>query len=154
MSTRLWLGVLFDPIYRCGGWAVVRQGAEGALGHAGGLRQTDPGALAAAALEAGLKGVEGPVALVLGKDLAGPVSSLAVWAKAGWTEADGAPVAEGWKALAARLSGRSASLMRAPDGANAAFVAAWAELGRDRAKAQGPFTAAIPKPNLAKLTGL
>ena len=32
-----------------------------------------------------------------------------------------------------------------------AFAQAWADLAMDKAKAAGPFTAAIPKPNLAKL---
>jgi hypothetical protein len=35
-----------------------------------------------------------------------------------------------------------------------AFVAAWAELARDKAKATGAFTASIPKTNLAKVQGL
>jgi hypothetical protein len=35
-----------------------------------------------------------------------------------------------------------------------AFAAAWAELAMDKAKATGPFSAAIPKPNLAKAPGL
>jgi hypothetical protein len=35
-------------------------------------------------------------------------------------------------------------------GTPTAFAAAWADLARDRAKDKGAFTAAIPKPNLAK----
>ena len=35
-----------------------------------------------------------------------------------------------------------------------AFAAAWANLAMDKAKAGGPFTAAIPKANLAKAPGL
>jgi hypothetical protein len=34
----------------------------------------------------------------------------------------------------------------------AAFLVAWAEVGRDKAKGAGRFSAAIPKSNLAKLT--
>ena len=34
------------------------------------------------------------------------------------------------------------------------FAAAWAELARDKANAQGAFVSAIPKPNLAKVAGL
>ncbi len=34
------------------------------------------------------------------------------------------------------------------------FLTSWAEVGLDKAKATGPFSAAIPKPNLAKLSGL
>ena len=35
-----------------------------------------------------------------------------------------------------------------------AFATAWANLAMDKAKAAGPFTAAIPKANLAKAPGL
>jgi len=35
-----------------------------------------------------------------------------------------------------------------------AFAAAWADLARDKAKAGGAFTNAIPKTNLAKVKGL
>jgi hypothetical protein len=35
-------------------------------------------------------------------------------------------------------------------GGPAAFAAAWAEFACDRAKDKGPFTAVIPKSNLAK----
>jgi hypothetical protein len=34
------------------------------------------------------------------------------------------------------------------------FLASWAEVGLDKAKAAGPFSHAIPKPNLSKLSGL
>ena len=36
-------------------------------------------------------------------------------------------------------------------GGPAAFAQAWANLAMDKAKAAGAFTAAIPKPNLARV---
>ncbi len=45
------------------------------------------------------------------------------------------------------------TLIRAPSqpGTAMAFTVAWAQLACDKAKAGGPFTAAIPKANLAKI---
>ncbi|HEY9236580.1 MAG TPA: ribonuclease H, partial [Phenylobacterium sp.] len=61
-----------------------------------------------------------------------------------------------WAALTAALTGRKTSFALAgPSKASpTGFAAAWAELARDKANAQGTFISAIPKPNLAKVAGL
>ena len=59
-------------------------------------------------------------------------------------------------ALTAALAGRKPAFAIAqPSKASpTGFAAAWAELARDKANAQGAFVSAIPKPNLAKVPGL
>ena len=58
--------------------------------------------------------------------------------------------------LTAALAGRQPTFAIAgPSKASpTGFAAAWAELARDKANAQGAFVSAIPKPNLAKVAGL
>ncbi len=58
-----------------------------------------------------------------------------------------------WAALSTALKRHppTFALANAVTDAAAAFAQAWADLAMDKAKAVGPFTAAIPKPNLAKL---
>ncbi|MDB5460577.1 MAG: hypothetical protein JWO72_2318, partial [Caulobacteraceae bacterium] len=58
-----------------------------------------------------------------------------------------------WAQLVTAARGRTLAFSAAPRGPQtpAAFLAAWAEVGQDKAKAAGRFSAAIPKPNLAKL---
>jgi hypothetical protein len=58
-----------------------------------------------------------------------------------------------WAALTTALKRHPPSFTLANPATDpaAAFAQAWADLAMDKAKAAGPFTAAIPKPNLAKL---
>ena len=72
-------------------------------------------------------------------------------------EHDGASLKDATsKALTAALAGRQPTFAIAgPSKASpTGFAAAWAELARDKANAQGAFVSAIPKPNLAKVAGL
>ena len=77
----------------------------------------------------------------------------------GGTADDGAAPGENldlWAQILTRIAGRKVEMIRvsARPKTPADFVAAWADLARDKAKATGPFIASIPKPNLAKVTGL
>lgn len=59
-----------------------------------------------------------------------------------------------WAQLLTAARGRALTFAAAPRGPRtaAAFLGAWAEVGQDKAKTTGRFSAAIPKSNLAKLT--
>jgi hypothetical protein len=83
-----------------------------------------------------------PVAALLVDVLAGraqPEEDLDLWAQLATTS-------KGWRLEIVRVPVK-------PDTATA-FADAWANLAMDKAKATGPFTAAIPKANLAKAPGL
>ena len=152
---RIWARSNHHTAFRCGGWAWVRADAE-PVGQAGGERNTTAPRMALAALAAALKDApKGPIIL----DLADPVLARAAHRLAqgpAFTDED-APTEDLdlWAALTTALAGRAVSFVPTAaepfKGSPAAFAEAWAELARDKAKAAGPFTAAIPKANLAKL---
>jgi hypothetical protein len=83
---------------------------------------------------------------------AGLLASLGASTRAAGPEED----LDLWAPILTASAGRRLSLSIAPAAAATplGFAAAWAELSRDKAKATGAFTAAIPKPNLAKAQGL
>ncbi|WP_304192286.1 hypothetical protein [Phenylobacterium aquaticum] len=161
MSVRLWISTLFDPVYRCGGWAYVRANGADLTGQAGGQRQTTAGGLAPLALAAALADLDPKAALTLHASPAvrAVLAALPAHVAAGWRTPDNEPVpdAELWKALLPKLGARPLTVLAAPEGKlnPTAFAVAWAELGRDKAKASGkPFASSIPKTNLAKVKGL
>jgi len=151
---RIWIRASHHPAFRVGGWAWVRAAGAETSGQAGGARNVTAGRTSLAGLAAALKDLPaGPVAL----DLADPTLARAVR-----TIAAGQPFAEDqapsedldlWAQLATALKDRAVTLgtSQPSAGSPAAFAQAWADLARDKAKAAGPFAAAIPKPNLAKL---
>jgi hypothetical protein len=57
-----------------------------------------------------------------------------------------------WAQLAQALKGRAVTLVPAKRAPNtpSAFLGSWAEVGQDKAKGTGRFSAAIPKTNLAR----
>ena len=158
--TRLWIACAYQPAFRTGGWAHIRVAGDQTSGSAGGdrritARRTTLAALAAAlSRPTGSKGAEdilihttdvemAALAEHLTKLLAGsaavPAEDLDLWAQ-----------------LQAAMTGRRLKVLRLrPEPKTPqAFVAAWADLGLDKAKAAGAFTAAIPRINLAKVAGL
>ena len=152
---RIWARSSHHAAFRCGGWAWVRDDAE-PVGQAGGERNTTAPRMALAALVAALKEApKGPLAL----DLADPAFARAVrrLVQGPAFTAEEAPTEDLdlWAPLTKALAGRSVTLApivaEAFKGSPAAFAEAWAELARDKAKAAGPFAAAIPRANLAKL---
>jgi ribonuclease HI len=157
MSTRIWIQTSHHDAFKCGGWAYVRAADGVAAGQAGGDRYTTPQAMALAALLAALKTAP-PGALAVQMDNAAVARTAALIAAGRPPQGDEAPAEhlDLWAQLTAALAGRKPSFaIAAPSKASpTGFAAAWAELARDKANAQGAFVSAIPKPNLAKVPGL
>ncbi len=162
MNAKIWIETDHQPVYRAGGFAWLRQAPEGVSGAAGGFRDVDAEAHAARSLLSAIKDLPPGQAVAL--HLSDPlliesVRQLGPRRAAGWKDADGAPLpaAGAWEAVAKALAGRGLSLVRTDRSdarRPASFCAAWAELGRDRAKSRGDIQNPIPKPNLAKVPGL
>lgn len=157
MTTRIWIQTSHHAAFKCAGWAYVRTVAGAAAGQAGGERYTTPDRIALAGLLAGLKDAPLGDALVQMDNRA--VATIAAQIAAGRPpQGDEAPAEnlDLWAALTAALAGRKVGFALAgPSKATpTGFAAAWAELARDKANAQGAFVSAIPKPNLAKVAGL
>lgn len=151
---RIWLAVDHHAAFRCGGWAFVRQAAGAASGAAGGDRHVTAERNELAGLAAALADLPpGPLEI----HTASPRLLSAGAAIAGTAAGEDAPAEDLdlWARIATAARGRAVRLVRADPAPKtpAAFAAAWADLARDRAKAKGPFTAPIPKPNLAKAWG-
>ncbi|MET3526070.1 hypothetical protein [Phenylobacterium koreense] len=157
MTTRIWIQTSYHTAFKCGGWAYVRAGKGAPVGQAGGDRYTTPDRIALAGLLAALK--DAPVGETSIQMDNRAVATLAARIAAGRPpQGEDAPTEDLdlWAALTAALTGRKTSFALAgPSKASpTGFAAAWAELARDKANAQGTFISAIPKPNLAKVAGL
>jgi hypothetical protein len=149
---RLFLETTYHAAFRYGGWGIAREIGGAVTGQAGGERNTTAARIDLMAVIAALQGLPpGPVVLqsaspgvlAVARLLASPPSSqgapsedLDLWAPA-LKAADG-------RALTVKAGAKDPNTP-------AAFLAAWAEVGQDKAKGVGRFSAAIPKPNLAKL---
>ena len=135
----------------CAAWR--RRGA----GAAGGERYSTASRIALAGLAAGLRGLPAAEPLEVRTDSAELIGFAGLLASLG-RPADVPPEddLDLWAQIISLAAGRRIGLIRAPrDPATpTGFAAAWAELARDKAKATGPFTAAIPRANLAKVPGL
>lgn len=149
---RIWLEIAHHAAFRVGGWAFVRDDGGAASGKAGGERRIDAERAALGGLIAALDAAPAgrPVELRTASALiAGVPDRLAAAQRGDDPPSDNLDL---W-ARAATVLGRGEvriSRLTASPGTPSAFAAAWAELARDRAKDKGPFTAAIPKANLAK----
>jgi len=154
MTTQIWLGVAHHQSFRCGGWAFVRSLDGAVTGAAGGERNTTSQRMALTGLIAAFRGLPSgpeqiirirttsPEAALLSDVLAGraqPEEDLDLWAQV-------ATASKGYRLEVARVPAK-------PD-TPTAFADAWANLAMDKAKSTGPFIAAIPKSNLASVTGL
>jgi hypothetical protein len=149
---KIWIAATHDPAHKNGGWALVRADGE-VTGWAGGERMTTRPRMALAALAAALK----DVAPGVGPTVLAPRADALVLHTL--VKPPPEPITEDLDlraALAAALGGRPWVLAIADPKVVAPliFAAAWADRAADKAKTLGPFTAAIPKVNLAKLTGL
>ena len=157
MSDKIWVRTSFHTAFKCGGWAYVRVRSGEVAGQAGGERYASPQRMALTGLLAALKGQpHGPVSILI--DAADVARTAALIAAGRPPQGEAAPDQdlELWAALSSALAGLSPSFAiaaPAPSGPGG-FAAAWAELARDKANAQGAFVSAIPKPNLAKVPGL
>ena len=157
MNDAIWIQTSFHPAFKCGGWAYVRRAAGEVVGQAGGERYTTPQRMALTALVAALKCLPpGPVAIQMDD---GAVARTAALIAAGRPpQGDAVPTEDLdlWAQLTAALAGRKPAfaIARPSKASPTGFAAAWAELARDKANAQGAFVSTIPKPNLAKVPGL
>jgi hypothetical protein len=161
MTFQIWISSAYSTVYRCGGWAFVRQGQGQLTGAAGGDRHTTAERTALIGLAAALKDLPdaktaGIVSLLTtGPELTPFAGVLASVASAQPSAGPGDNL-DLWAPIVAAAQGRLLRLSRAPLDplSPTGFTTAWAELGSDKAKASGPFTAAIPKANLLKIKGL
>ena len=171
---QIWHCAAYFPVYRCGGWAFVRQIQSEAqsqtqgqiFGVAGGDRHTTARRVALLGLVAALKDLSALKAANGAISIIVQTNSLELYAYADVLAAGlettqsaiGAPVddLDLWAQIAIAAKGRRLKLVRETVEPHTplAFASAWAELGRDKAKAAGAFTAPIPKINLAKIKGL
>jgi len=155
---KIWLCAAYQPVYRCGGWASVRLADGQRSGLAGGERNVTASRIALAGLVAALSDLPaGAAAEVQTASLelaqfADVFASLGAPTQAAGPEED----LDLWARTLAATAGRRLTLVHRPAATATplAFATAWAELARDKAKATGAFTAAIPKPNLAKVHGM
>ena len=154
MPSQIWVSAAHHSSFRCGGWASLRRHDGAVTGAAGGERNTTAQRMALAGLVSALRGLPpgadqviriqttSPEAGSLAEVLAGraqPEDDLDLWAQI-------ATASRGYRLELARVAAK-------PD-TPTAFADAWANLAMDKAKATGPFTATIPKANLAKAPGL
>jgi hypothetical protein len=154
---RIWTRAAHHPAFKCGGWAYVRVDGAERSGQAGGERNTRAERMALAGLAAALKDLPksaAPIRVDLGSGELVRLARRIVGGPA--LGPDEAPTEDLdlWAQLATALKDRTASFELGDasfKGGPAPFAQAWADLASDKAKAGGAFTAAIPKPNLAKI---
>jgi len=157
MTTRIWIQTSFHDAFKCGGWAYVRAGQSGPAGQAGGDRYVTPDRMALAGLLAALKDAPaGEVSIQIDNRAVAVIAARIAAGRPPQGEEAPAENLDLWAALTAALAERRASfaVAAASKTSPTGFAAAWAELARDKANAQGAFVSAIPKPNLAKVAGL
>ena len=152
---RLFVETVWHPAFRYGGWAFARDVSGAVTGQAGGERNTTAARIDLMGLIAALSGLP-----------AGPVSihsaSLGVLEAARLLVSPPAPGSDEaptedldlWAQAIKAGQGRALTVRAGANAPNtpAAFLHAWAEVGQDKAKGPGRFSAAIPRSNLAKLT--
>lgn len=156
-TVRIWTAASHHSAFRCGGWAFVREAGGGLTGAAGGDRYVTAERMELAGLAAALGDLpKGAVSLTIH-------TTSARLARAGGLIAGTAPEEDApsedldlWARIVTAAKGRTVRLVRvaADPRTPVAFAVAWADLARDKAKAAGAFSSAIPKPNLAKVMGL
>jgi hypothetical protein len=153
LPVRLWICAAHHPVFRCGGWASVWTAGGQAAGVAGGARGLTAPRTALTGLATALEGLAAGGGALAIHTTSPELASLARFLAA-LPDPAGAPEEDFdlWARILTAAKGRSLSLVQVPlqPDTPAAFAAAWADLAMDKAKATGAFTAAIPKPNLAK----
>jgi ribonuclease HI len=155
---QIWTCAAFLPVYRCGGWATLRDSNGQLTGAAGGERNTTASRIALSGLLAALRDL--PAVAPIDVHTTSPdVAKFAAFIHSLGTPRPIDTPADDldlWAQIATASAGRRLIVIQAhhAPGTPIAFTTAWAELARDKAKATGPFSAAIPKANLAKVPGL
>ena len=151
---RLFVETVWHPAFRYGGWAFVRDIDGAVAGQAGGERNTTAARIDLMAVIAVLNGLPaGRVAIHSASP--GVLKAARLLASPPAPGSDEAPAddLDLWAQAIKAAQGQALTVAAATKAPNtpAAFLHAWAEVGQDKAKGQGRFTAAIPKSNLAKL---
>jgi ribonuclease HI len=147
---RLWIETTHHTAFRYGGWGVVREAGGALSGQAGGQRGAAAARIDLMALIAAFEGVPpGPVAIHSASP--GVVGAARLLLNPPAPGSDDAPAEDLdlWAQALRAAQGRTLTLKAGPN-PSTAFLRSWAEVGQDKAKGQPRFSAAIPKPNLAK----
>ena len=154
---RLFVETTFHAAFRYGGWGFVREAGGAVSGGAGGERSTTAARIDLMALIGALDGLPAGAPAAIHSASPGVIAAARVLAKPPAPGSDGAPGEDLdlWARALKAVQGRVLTVrpaVREPR-TPAAFCFAWAEVGQDKAKlnAQGKFSAAIPKVNLATL---
>jgi len=153
-AIRLWIETTHHAAFRYGGWAYLREVDGAVTGYAGGERSLAAGRLELTALIAMLTSLpQGAVTVKTAN--ASLLAVLRLVANPLSPGAEGAPSEDLdlWAQLLTAAKGRTFTLQTAPAApqAPAAFLGAWAEVGQNKAKGVGRFSAMIPKVNVAKV---
>ena len=144
----VWLETSHDAAFASGGFAYVTAAGGALRGLVGGERTPSLERIALAGLAEAMKAAAHGTGLVIVSRARHVLAIPGRIAQAGDPPAEDLEL---WAPIATALKSRAVRFVRADQaGAPTAFVAAWAELARDKAKARGAFRAAIPRPNLAK----
>ena len=152
---RLWIETTHHAAFRYGGWGIVRDEGGAVGGQAGGERNITAARIDLMALIAALQGLAPAVAVTISSSSPGVVAAARILAAPPTGGSEDAPAEDLdlWAQALKLSTGRTLVVrpaQRTP-ATPAAFCFAWAEVGQDKAKAKGRFSAAIPKTNLAKL---
>jgi ribonuclease HI len=154
---RLFVETTFHAAFRYGGWAFVREAGGAVSGGAGGERSTTAARIDLMALIGALDGLPAGAPAAILSASPGVIAAARVLTAPPAPGSDAAPSEDLdlWARALKAAQGRSLTVrpaVREPK-TPAAFCFAWAEVGQDKAKlnAQGKFSAAIPKVNLAAL---
>ena len=148
-SIRLWVETSHQSALRCGGWAFVRADRGGLAGKAGGERNVSLAATTRDGLVQALSGLPAGAQIRLAS--ASPLILRAPALTAGPPDQLPPDEAAIWASLRPVLAAYAITLeaAAATPRTPTAFTAAWAEQGRDKARARGAFAAVIPRSNLA-----
>jgi ribonuclease HI len=149
---RLFVETTYHQAFRYGGWGWVREVAGALSGQAGGERNTTAQRIDLMALIAALQGLP-PGDVAIHSASPGVLAATKLLAAPPARGSDEAPVEDLdlWAQALAGVRGRALIAKAESTGPAAAFLKSWAEVGQDKAKGQGRFSAAIPRPNLGKL---
>jgi ribonuclease HI len=151
---RLFVETTHHAAFRYGGWAFVRDAGGAVAGQAGGEGNTTAARIDLMALIAAFSGLPaGPVSIHSASP--GVLKAARLLASPPAPGSDDAPAEDLdlWAQMIKAAQGRALTVKAGANAPNtpAAFLHAWAEVGQDKAKGPGRFSAAIPKSNLAKL---
>ena len=152
---RLWIETTHHAAFRYGGWGLVREEGGAVGGQAGGERNITAARIDLIALLAALQGLAPAAVVMISSSSPGVVAAARILAAPPMADSESAPAEDLdlWAQALKLAAGRTLIVrpaQRTP-ATPAAFCIAWAEVGQDKAKAKGRFSAAIPKSNLAKL---